>query len=380
MGMNLQDISQNLLLGIVTNGLYDEFKQYIAAWNERPERVATDLKNMDLERSLMRSFLLAQIAVINATLALPGLAFRDKRILKQWKPAFVAFASGLDHMEFPAPPIRKIEELLHVLQHRVRPAADLELINESLLMQAHDLFPAAPECYLGLLEQQLLPQFLHFFERELKEGKKVKELLDVQMQSEQLYRQEEVFARLGTLQQAVTTLSERALSAHSLDAASLQLIQEGVRAEVARETDALRTDLLAGHNRLEAAILALGQQAHTEHEVIIQLLLELAKRLDGLAPVKPEAGPITMAFPAIPPHFAGRGALLERIHEVLAGLPGLKAVHLYGLGGMGKTTLAAAYVQRFRAEFTHRLWFDLETTQRRTFRTSSLRPVCMNRR
>lgn len=342
-------IPLDILIGLVSNGLFDRGKEYTVNWTERPEGIAKDLKGMDLERTLLRSFLLAQIAVINAALETPALPKGDRQLLEGSKKAFVVFASGLEQIDFPGAPIRKIEDVLRVLQHRVRPATDLELIAESLLLQAYRLFPDAPEGYLRLLGDQLLPQFLHFFERELKEGKKAKQLLDMQMQGALLFEAEQARELLMTLQRSVETLAERALGFASLDRASLEAVQEGVRLEV-------RTAV----GEIAAHLHKLKEQNQVQHATVIQILTELLKRSDRSLPSRTEPGPVVMNTPAVPDHFADRDRLLERIHEILGRKPGLKAVHLWGMGGIGKTTLAAAYVSRFGSESTHRLWFDLE--------------------
>jgi CHAT domain-containing protein len=57
--------------------------------------------------------------------------------------------------------------------------------------------------------------------------------------------------------------------------------------------------------------------------------------------------------PLLSQRFTGRNELLERIHETLG--PD-RLVVLAGLGGVGKTQLALAYSDRYRDEYTERLW------------------------
>ena len=59
------------------------------------------------------------------------------------------------------------------------------------------------------------------------------------------------------------------------------------------------------------------------------------------------------------PYFTGRDALLEQIHQVLgSGQPAA----LSGLGGIGKTQIAAEYAHRHKADYSAVLWVRAETT------------------
>jgi hypothetical protein len=63
--------------------------------------------------------------------------------------------------------------------------------------------------------------------------------------------------------------------------------------------------------------------------------------------------------------FTGRGAILEELHEELAG--GRKAAvlarALYGLGGVGKTQLALEYAHRYQADYDLIWWISAEQPQ-----------------
>jgi tetratricopeptide (TPR) repeat protein len=68
---------------------------------------------------------------------------------------------------------------------------------------------------------------------------------------------------------------------------------------------------------------------------------------------EPIAGPL----PGSPSRFVERGDLLDRMRGSLAGLPGNPLV-LYGLIGAGKTRLARAFVDRYRADYSLIWWVD----------------------
>jgi tetratricopeptide (TPR) repeat protein len=65
---------------------------------------------------------------------------------------------------------------------------------------------------------------------------------------------------------------------------------------------------------------------------------------------------------AVPRHFLGRDDVLAKIKDTLADDQGRGAIAvLYGLRGVGKTTLAAAYAERHRGDYRATWWIRAET-------------------
>ena len=58
------------------------------------------------------------------------------------------------------------------------------------------------------------------------------------------------------------------------------------------------------------------------------------------------------------PHFVARQDELEQMHEVLKGPVGRRTAILHGLGGIGKTQLAIAYIRRHCSEYAAAIWLD----------------------
>ncbi|KAI0442909.1 hypothetical protein F4803DRAFT_550628 [Xylaria telfairii] len=58
--------------------------------------------------------------------------------------------------------------------------------------------------------------------------------------------------------------------------------------------------------------------------------------------------------------FVAREAELTEIHEKLRGDGGRKTVVLYGLGGIGKTQLAVAYMKRYKDSYSAIFWFNIK--------------------
>jgi hypothetical protein len=67
--------------------------------------------------------------------------------------------------------------------------------------------------------------------------------------------------------------------------------------------------------------------------------------------------------------FVARDNELESMQEILDGTAGRRTAILRGLGGIGKTQLAIAYVKRHRAEYSAVIWLNArdETTLKQSF-------------
>ncbi|KAG9656867.1 hypothetical protein KCU64_g5581, partial [Aureobasidium melanogenum] len=74
-------------------------------------------------------------------------------------------------------------------------------------------------------------------------------------------------------------------------------------------------------------------------------------------------------------HFVGREEELAWMHQKLGGSPGRQTVVVHGLGGMGKTQLAIAYMKRHRNDYSASIWLNArdETSLNQSFRIAALR-------
>lgn len=69
------------------------------------------------------------------------------------------------------------------------------------------------------------------------------------------------------------------------------------------------------------------------------------------------------------PYFVARKDELQQIHNLLTGSTGRRIAILYGLGGMGKTQLAIAYMRRHYSEYPVAIWLNArdETALKQSF-------------
>jgi hypothetical protein len=85
----------------------------------------------------------------------------------------------------------------------------------------------------------------------------------------------------------------------------------------------------------------------------------------------PDTFSLTLKQPDIAPvtRFIARTEELEKLHAILGQAEGRRTAVLQGLGGMGKTQLAIAYLRRHSTDYSATLWFNArdETTLRQSF-------------
>ena len=83
-------------------------------------------------------------------------------------------------------------------------------------------------------------------------------------------------------------------------------------------------------------------------------------RLGGSGPRLPGSVPRVWNVPARNPEFTGRDQMLVALREVLAGGDRAVVQALHGMGGVGKTQLAAEYAWRFAGAYELAWWVDAE--------------------
>lgn len=74
-------------------------------------------------------------------------------------------------------------------------------------------------------------------------------------------------------------------------------------------------------------------------------------------------------------HFVAREEELAWMHQKLGRSPGRQTVVVHGLGGMGKTQLAIAYMKRHRNDYSASIWLNArdETSLNQSFRIAAMR-------
>ncbi|MET8997138.1 FxSxx-COOH system tetratricopeptide repeat protein [Amycolatopsis sp. NPDC004169] len=113
-----------------------------------------------------------------------------------------------------------------------------------------------------------------------------------------------------------------------------------------------------------------GRTLDNEHEHEWRTLHDRSQRDRGLATrARVDAGGLDRrvvlaglaSVPTVSPLFEGRRDELTRLDEMLSGSDQVPVAAMYGLGGVGKTTLAARYVQTHAERFTLVWWITADT-------------------
>jgi transcriptional regulator with XRE-family HTH domain len=135
-------------------------------------------------------------------------------------------------------------------------------------------------------------------------------------------------------------------------------------AEAARVSQRAISDLERGINRTahkDTAVLLAGALGLAEpaRSLFVAAAVGRVRAAEVLAAM-PGAAAGVWNIPARNPGFTGRDGLLAQLRDrLLAG--GAEVVQaLHGMGGVGKTQLAAAYAHRFAASYELALWIDAE--------------------
>ena len=120
-------------------------------------------------------------------------------------------------------------------------------------------------------------------------------------------------------------------------------------------TARLRSDLIRAYDR--------AQKAHgTEDDT--RGVSDDVRREATLAPPEPVKDGASVQFPRAPRLFFGREDALDGVHAILSDRTDRGgAVVLCGLGGVGKTSLAAAYYQRYQQGYSACFWIRAETSE-----------------
>ncbi|MCK5738193.1 tetratricopeptide repeat protein [bacterium] len=140
-------------------------------------------------------------------------------------------------------------------------------------------------------------------------------------------------------------------------------------------TEALRDNpkiIPPGKNQLERFLEVFEQNIKADEELkkleidenykaeIFSISDRIDQLLDKLTGVKPFPKELTALTPIAKKDIIGRGKDLQTLRQKL--LEDKETALINGMGGIGKTTLAAVYVHEFYDEYDHIVWLTLENT------------------
>ncbi len=157
---------------------------------------------------------------------------------------------------------------------------------------------------------------------------------------------------LRQLRAAAKLTQEELAEAAGLSARAVSDLERGVN-RTARKDTALLLARALGITEPAAALFAAAARGRTPAADVLAALRSSGWRLS-------ETMPRVWNIPARNPAFTGRDSLLAAVRERL--LAGHAAVvqALYGMGGVGKTQLAAEYAHRFAGSYDLAWWINAE--------------------
>ncbi len=129
-------------------------------------------------------------------------------------------------------------------------------------------------------------------------------------------------------------------------------LERGIHRTARKDTAMLLAGALGLPERAAALFVAAARGRTPALEVLA--VLEGAERRPG------ETTPLAWNIPARNPAFTGRDDLLAAVHARLRTGHAAVVQALYGMGGVGKTQLAAEYAHRFASSYDLTWWIDAE--------------------
>ncbi len=157
---------------------------------------------------------------------------------------------------------------------------------------------------------------------------------------------------LRQLRDEAKLTQEELAEAAGLSPRAVSDLERGIHPTARKETAAL----LAGALGMAESVSVVFAEAARGRIPAAEVLTAMRSSGDGLAAAEPRLWNI----PARNPAFTGRDGLLATLREGLQGGHPAVVQALYGMGGVGKTQLAAEYAHRFAGSYDLAWWINAE--------------------
>jgi tetratricopeptide (TPR) repeat protein len=314
--------------------------------------------NHDLERSVLRCYLLAQQSVAQESLTkLQTTAANhvytpntpDAQWIQRKQKALATELKGLEELTDFAIPQKSLDEIADLILPSGKFNETRLEVSRKTLIEAVLADPATPTVFKEEAERSLLAWTHAYFAYEIKTNPAVRDIFSAQLLAQINGQSNEIKATLSQLEKGLLAYADQVPEIlPKLEAMDLLLrkIDGGLEGGFANIL-AKVTSLEEGQQEVLQAVLSGNQTIDAIYEIVKENKRLLEQRQGAQFAVCPENIPQDNIV-----EFVGRDQAMSDLENLLKGEGTIAITAIAGMGGLGKTELARQYALKHRQTYT----------------------------